>query len=261
MQTRIVGIIPARMASTRFPGKPLALIHGRPMIEHVYWRAAMCDLLSGLYVATCDEEIFDAALKFGAPAIMTASTHERCTDRVAEAAASLDADIVVNIQGDEPLLDPETLDRLCALMLKDPTIPCCNLVNPILNEEDYRDPNQIKVVCNTAGYALYMSREPLPTSRYGAKVPRWRQLGLIAFRRDFLLKFQAMPSTPLERAESVDMLRALEHGFPVLMVPTQHKSYTVDTPEDLARVEALMRSDPLLTTYAAPVRNKTLEKG
>lgn len=249
-RARIVGIIPARMGATRFPGKPLALIHGRAMIEHVYRRAAMCDLFSGLYLATCDKEIRDAATKFGAPVIMTASTHERCTDRVAEAAAALEADIVVNIQGDEPLLDPATLSQLCALMLGDAALPCCNLVTLILNEEDYRNSNQIKVVCNQAGYAMYMSREPIPSSKRGdLKVKVLRQLGLIAFRKDFLELFSRLPPTPLEQAESIDMLRALEHGYSIKVFESPKDSFGVDTPEDLRAAESKLELDPLTARY------------
>lgn len=249
-QPKIIGIIPARMAASRFPGKPLAPIYGRPMIEHVYRRAAMCDLLSGLYLATCDKEICDAAMKFGATAIMTASTHERCTDRVAEAVASLEADIVVNIQGDEPLLDPETLSQLCALMLEDTALPCCNLVTPILNEEDYRNPNQIKVVSNQAGYAMYMSREPIPSLKKGSlKVKILRQLGLVAFRKDFLELFSKLPPTPLEQAESIDMLRALEHGYSIKVFESPKESFGVDTPEDLRAAESKLELDPLTARY------------
>lgn len=253
---RCVGIIPARMASSRFPGKPLARILGLTMLEHVYKRARLCQTLDEVLIATCDDEIRAAAQAFGAPAVMTSARHERAAERVAEAAANIDAEVVVLVQGDEPMVQPEMLEELIAPLRANPKLCCTNLMLAI-EEADAHDPDQVKVVCNTAGYALYMSREPLPTFRYGVRVPRWRQLGLIAFRRDFLRTFEALPSTPLERAESIDMLRVLEHGFPVLMVPTRHKSYAVDTPADIPRVEAMMRCDPLVTTYAGPIRDKT----
>lgn len=249
-ETKFVGIIPVRMASTRFPGKPLALVHGRPIIEHVYRRAAMSEFLGEIYLATCDREIFDAACKFNARTIMTASTHDRCTDRVAEAAVSLDADIVVNIQGDEPLLDPRALDELCSAMAKDSTITCCNLVNEIYSEADFRSPNQVKVVCNEAGYAMYMSRQPIPTLKsWNSKVKIFRQLGIVAFRKDYLERFSQLRPTPLEQSESIDMLRPLEHGHPVKVVEVKSEFFGVDTPEDLEVVARKMKSDQLMQYY------------
>ena len=246
----VVGIIPVRMAASRFPGKPLALIHGRPMVEHVFRRAWMSKTMNEVVVATCDEAIRQAVEYFGGAVIMTADTHVRATDRIAEAARKLEADVVVNIQGDEPMLHPEMLDLLCAPLLEDPTLPCSNLMMPIDDETDFHDPNQVKVVCNQRQEALYMSREPIPTTRYlGFDVQKWKQLGLIAFTKDFLLTFAQLPPTPLEQAESVDMMRAIEHGYRVKMVASPHVTYAVDTPEDLARVEEMMAYDELLTQY------------
>jgi len=244
-----VGVITSRMGSTRFPGKPLARILGRPMIEHIYRRSAMAARYDTILVATCDEEIRAAATAFGAPVAMTSGRHERAAERAAEAVADRKEDLAVLIQGDEPMVRPDMLDDLVAPLLADPALLCTNLMLPI-GDDDARDPDQVKVVCDARGDALYMSREPLPTFRYKAAGPRWRQLGLIAFRREFLVRLMALPSTPLERAESVDMLRALEHGFPVRMVPTRHLTYAVDAPGDIARVEALMKDDPLLARYA-----------
>jgi len=244
-----VGVITSRMGSTRFPGKPLARILGRPMIEHIYRRSSMAARYDTVLVATCDEEIRAAATAFGAPVAMTSGRHERAAERAAEAVADRKEDLAVLIQGDEPMVRPDMLDDLVAPLLADPALLCTNLMLPI-GDDDARDPDQVKVVCDARGDALYMSREPLPTFRYKAAGPRWRQLGLIAFRREFLVRLMALPSTPLERAESVDMLRALEHGFPVRMVPTRHLTYAVDAPGDIARVEALMKDDPLLARYA-----------
>jgi 3-deoxy-manno-octulosonate cytidylyltransferase (CMP-KDO synthetase) len=244
----VVGVITARMASTRFPGKPLTPILGRPMIEHIYRRSCMARGYDTVLIATCDPAIREAAEKFGAPVVMTSDRHERAAERAAEAAASRREDIAVLIQGDEPMVRPDMLEDLVAPLLADPTLLSTNLMLPI-GDDDARDPDQVKVVCDARGDALYMSREPLPTFRYKAAGPRWRQLGLIAFRREFLVRLMAMPSTPLERAESVDMLRALEHGFPVRMVPTSHVTYAVDAPGDVARVESLMQADPLLARY------------
>jgi 3-deoxy-manno-octulosonate cytidylyltransferase (CMP-KDO synthetase) len=249
----VVGVITARMGSSRFPGKPIAPILGRPMIEHIYRRSRMATRYDAVLIATCDDEIRACAEAFGAPVVMTSDRHERAAERAAEAAAGRTEDIAVLIQGDEPMVHPDMLDALVAPLLDDASLLCTNLMLAI-GDDDARDPDQVKVVCDARGDALYMSREPLPTFRYKAPPPRWRQLGLIAFRREFLVRLMAMPSTPLERAESVDMLRALEYGFPVRMVATSHVTYAVDTPGDVARVEALMKNDPLLAAYGAAGR-------
>ena len=246
---KIVGMIPARMASTRFPGKPLTRILGLTMLEHVYRRSRLCSALEDVVVTTCDEEIRAAVAAFGARVIMTSDRHERAAERVAEAAGQSDADVVVMIQGDEPMLRPEMLDELVAPLRADPAIHCTNLMLNV-DEADARNPDQVKVVCDVNGNALYMSREPLPTPHSGRASRWWRQIGLIAFRRHFLARLMALPPTPLERVESVDMLRALEHGLPVRMVPTQHTTYPVDMPGDVAKVEALMQGDPWLASYA-----------
>ncbi len=248
-----IGIIPARMAASRFPGKPLATICGRPMIEHVYRRATRAVRLDRVYIATPDPEIRAAAEGFGAPVVMTSPDHTRATDRVAEAAADLACDIVINIQGDEPLIDPEALDVLCATMCADPTLECANLINEFRRDEDFRNPNQIKVVCDRAGDVLFMSRAPIPSGSLGDG-PRFRQLGIIGFRREFLAVFAALPPTPLERAESIDVLRALEHGFTVRAVISALESFGVDTRDDLRVAEARLSSDPLAAGLFRPHR-------
>ncbi len=248
---KIIAVIPARMGSSRFPGKPLAPILGRPMIEHVYKRTAMSPVLDGVYIATCDQEIMAATQAFGGNAIMTADTHERASDRTAEAVADLDADVVVMVQGDEPMLHPDMIGEAVAPYETDPDIPCVNLTKRIDVEEDFNNPGTIKVVTNLDGNALYMSRQPIPSAAGGdfSKVTAKKQVCIIPFRRDALLKFAALAPTPLEIAESVDMMRFLEHGVPVRMVPTKFETQAVDTPEDLARVEKMMRDDPLTETY------------
>jgi 3-deoxy-manno-octulosonate cytidylyltransferase (CMP-KDO synthetase) len=248
---KIVGIIPARMAATRFPGKPLATLGGRPMIEHVYRRAERCQHLAEVWLATCDREIYDAVVKFGGRAFMTADTHVRCTDRVAEAARSVEADIVVNIQGDEPLIHPDAIGVLCEAALTEPGLPCLNLGNVIVREEDFLNTNQIKVVCDQIGNAIYMSRQPIPTTKAWGTTRVIRQLGMVAFRRDFLETFWNLSPTPLEQAESIDMLRAIEHGYPVRMVLSPHESFGVDTPADLRVAEARLARDPLHATIFA----------
>ena len=243
----IVGVIPARMAASRVPGKPLALLCGRPMLEHVYRRAACTAGFDAVYVATPDQEIVDAARQFGAPVVLTSPDHTRATDRVAEAARHFAADVVVNVQGDEPLIAPEALDLLCEAMRDDPTLACANLVNAITSDEDFRNPNQIKVVCDPAGNVLYMSRQPIPT---GGSM-RLRQLGIIALRRDLLEAFAALPPTPLEAAESIDVLRLIEHGFRVRAIMSQYESFGVDTVEDLHLAERRLMSDPCTQEWLA----------
>ena len=246
---RCVGLIPARMASSRFPGKPLARILGLSMLEHIYRRARLSALLEDVAVTTCDEAIRVEAERFGTRALMTSDRHERAMERVAEAAEGLEAEVIVLIQGDEPLLHPAMLEELLRPFHDEPGLLCTNLMVEI-GEAEARDPNQVKVAVDQAGNALYMSREPLPTLQRGGRRTRWRQVGLIAFQRAFLLRLVSLPTTPLEQAESIDMLRAIEHGFHVRMVPTRHSTHPVDTPDDVATVEALMHDDPVLELYA-----------
>ena len=253
---RIIGIIPARMESSRYPGKPLAKIHGIPMVGHCYLRSRMCALLDDVYVATCNQEVMDYIASIGGQAIMTANTHERASDRAAEAMLKAEVmtgkrtDVVVMIQGDEPMLTPEMLAQAIAPMKQDPTIQVLNLVGDIASREEHDDPNEVKVVVDMRGNALYFSREPIPSWKKGAKMlPMKKQICIIPFRRDYLLRFNSLPQTPLEIAESVDMLRVLEHGDQVRMVPTSIETYSVDTPEDLRDVEAAMESDVLMGQY------------
>jgi len=252
--TRIVAVIPARMGSSRFPGKPLASLHGRTMIEHVVRRAAMCDRLDAVYVATCDEEIRTLVEGFGA-VIMTSASHERASDRVAEAAERLEADIVVMIQGDEPMITPDMIVAAVTPMLRDTSVECVNLTRRIVSHEEYINRNTIKVVMNVQGDALYFSRSPVPAVDFASaeRSPVFKQVCVIPFRRDFLREFAHLPQTSLERAESIDMLRAVEHGFRVRLVETEVDTHAVDTPDDLRLVETLMKDDPLLLRYGEPV--------
>ena len=253
-QERVVAVIPARMGSSRFPGKPLASILGLPMIEHVRRRVEMCQNLDGVYVATCDQEIFDATERFGGKAVMTSDVHQRASDRVAEVAETMEADIFVLVQGDEPMTLPEMIDRAVAPMLEDPEVMCVNLAKRITTTEEWHDPNTIKVVVDRASNALYFTREPIPSPRILGQdsIPLLKQVCIIPFRRDALLTYAKLDPTPLEQSESIDMLRFLEHGHKVRMVKAEFETYAVDTPADLARVEALMRSDPLIESYMPP---------
>lgn len=247
---KVVGVIPARMGSSRFPGKPLAKIHGRSMIEHVFRRSRMSKSLDELYVATCDEEIAEEVRKFGGEPIMTSDCHERCTDRVAEAVERSQADIVVIIQGDEPMVYPDMIDQAVDAIKDDGSVVCVNLMETIPSDEDFRDPNEVKVVVDKEGNALYFSREPIPSEKKGAKdYPRYKQVCIMPFRKDFLYLYNQLEPTPLEVIESVDMLRVLEHGYNVKMVLTERFTCSVDTPEDLQEVERLMADDELMISY------------
>jgi 3-deoxy-manno-octulosonate cytidylyltransferase (CMP-KDO synthetase) len=252
----IIAIIPARMGSSRFPGKPMAPIHKIPMIGHVYQRTRMCAQVAETYAATCDREIFDYIQSIGGKAIMTADTHERCTDRTAEAMLKIEkesgkkTDIVVMVQGDEPMVTPEMIEQSITPMLKDSSINVVNLMARMKTVEEFEDPNEVKVVVGLDGNALYFSREPIPSRKKGAaNVPMLKQVCIIPFRRDYLLKFNSMPETPLERIESVDMMRILENGEQVRMVMTDAETLSVDTPEDSERVSKLMNGDELMYQY------------
>lgn len=247
----IIAVIPARMGSSRFPGKPLAPILELSMIEHVYRRTAICNQLQAVYVATCDPEIYEVVEGFGGRAIMTSPLHERASDRVAEAVQSLGAEIIVMVQGDEPMTVPAMIEQAVAPLLEDPQVQCVNLIKRIKSEEEYLDPNTIKVVMDRQGDALYFSREPIPTRRILEleRIPLFKQVCIIPFRRDLLLTYSQLEPTPLEQAESVDMLRLLEHGYKVRLIETEFETHAVDTPEDLAKVEELMRRDPLTRQY------------
>ena len=208
---KTIAVIPARMGSSRFPGKPLSKLLGRTMLEHVYKRVALSNALNATYIATCDEEIRRAAQDFGAPVIMTADTHERASDRVAEAAAGIDAELIVMVQGDEPMTHPEMIDVAVEPFRHDPLLGCVNLVRAIDNKADFYDVNTIKVVMNQQGDALYMSRQPIPTAPASSQPDfmhafAYKQVCIIPFRRETLLDFARLPSTPLEQLESVDML-------------------------------------------------------
>jgi 3-deoxy-manno-octulosonate cytidylyltransferase (CMP-KDO synthetase) len=248
-------IIPARMGSSRFPGKPLAPILGKSMIEHVYRRCSMAAGLQGVYIATCDEEIREATEAFGGQVIMTADTHQRASERTAEAVEKLDVDIVVMVQGDEPLTHPDMIDLAVQPLLDDPEIVCSNLTSKIHSPQEFKDPSTIKVVMDSRGFALYFSREPVPTTGMqgffdDSKVPLFKQVCIIPFRKEFLLRYVEMEPTPLEIAESIDMLRLLENGYRVKMVESDFDTHAVDTPEDLRLVEQMMGTDPLLKEYA-----------
>jgi 3-deoxy-manno-octulosonate cytidylyltransferase (CMP-KDO synthetase) len=243
---KVLALIPARMGSSRFPGKPMAPILGKPMIGHVYERVAKNPLLAVTAVATCDHEIADYIQSIGGRAVMTGGHHERASDRCAEALELIENedgttyDIIVMVQGDEPMTHPDMISEAIEPMLEDVTLQIVNLLGKIESTEEFEDRNCIKVVCDLQSNALYFSREPIPTRSKIEEVPMGKQVCIIPFRREFLLEYTRLAPTPLEVAESVDMMRVLEHGMKVRMVPTKHNSSAVDTPSDLVKVEKLM---------------------
>ncbi|MCE5323857.1 3-deoxy-manno-octulosonate cytidylyltransferase [bacterium] len=233
-------IIPARMAATRFPGKPLVDICGKPMIAWVYQRASQAESVDRVIVATCDKEIIDAVEAFGGEVVMTSDKHRSGTDRLAEVAENIDSQLIVNVQGDEPLIDPKSIDLAIEPFDKEPDLNMSSLMVPI-DSESAKDPNLVKVVVTADNYAMYFSRSPIPYERkplVGRSV--YGHVGLYAYTRQFLLKFAAMEPTPLEMAESLEQLRVLEHGYKIKMVEIADRPMGVDTQEDLERVCAAL---------------------
>ncbi len=243
----IIAVIPARFGSTRFPGKSLALIRDKPMIQWVYERTKTSRLLSRVIVATDDRRILDAVVSFGGEAIMTSPAHQTGTDRIAEVARSLSCDIVVNVQGDEPLIHPDMIDAAVRPLIDDPSIPLGTLCRRIERREEAFDPNVVKVVFDRKGFALYFSRAPIPWDRDARagidslstmqlSGPVYKHIGLYVYRREFLLAYAELPQTPLEAAEKLEQLRVLETGHRIMTVVTEHESFGVDIPDDLSKI-------------------------
>lgn len=247
LQPKVLAIIPARYHSNRFAGKPLALILGKPMIQHVYERAASVPLLSRVVVATDDERIVACVKSFGGEVVMTRSDHSSGSDRLAEAATILEIpeqDVVVNIQGDQPLFPPEVVAQVATPLLDDPALPMSTLIYKIIRPEEISDSNHVKTVFDINGMALYFSRSPIPFQRNPEEeaVPTYyKHLGFYAYRKGFLLTYVSLPEGEWERFEKLEQLRALEYGYKIKVVLTEHDSIEVDTPRDLERVEAEMR--------------------
>jgi 3-deoxy-manno-octulosonate cytidylyltransferase (CMP-KDO synthetase) len=260
-------IIPARYASTRFPGKPLALLKGMPVIQHVYQQAQNSRLADDVVVATDSQMIFEKILSFGGKAVMTRGDHASGTDRIAEVANSMDYDIIVNVQGDEPLIKPEMIDDVISI-LDDPRASMGTLVVRIKDQREIFDPNVVKVVFNRDGFAFYFSRAPIPYHReqFSAKVQKcgnaeardvltfelpdfsasellmFKHIGIYSYRRDVLARLSELPGSHLENIEKLEQLRALEHGFAIKIKETVHETFGVDTPEDLERIEKCLNS-------------------
>ncbi len=248
----IVAIIPARFASTRFPGKALADLAGKPMIQHVYERTLKASLVSRAIVATDDHRIADVIHQMGGEAIMTSTAHETGTDRLAEVAQGLEADIVVNVQGDEPLINPAMIDQAIEPFLTDPALKMGTLKSRIRCLHDFLSPNVVKVVTDNSGNALYFSRSPLPFFRdkwhdlkdeafASGRLLCFKHVGLYVYKRDFLLEYAAMPQTFLELSEKLEQLRALENGIRIRVVETAFESLGIDTPEDLNKAKERMK--------------------
>ena len=243
MAMDITAIIPARYASTRLPGKPLLDIAGKPMIQHVYERAMKAELVGRVIVATDNKKIFNAVKMFGGEAVMTSRAHKSGTDRLAEAAMGLKSDIVVNVQGDEPLIEPAMIDEAIRPLMDDSSTLMGSLKAEIRDEADLNNPNVVKVVVDRNDFALYFSRYPIPYLRdepLSLLTCRFKHIGLYVYRREFLLKYAGMSQTPLEEAEKLEQLRALENGYRVKVPTTRHQSIGVDTEEDLERVRRIL---------------------
>jgi 3-deoxy-manno-octulosonate cytidylyltransferase (CMP-KDO synthetase) len=235
-----IAIIPARYQSSRLPGKALADIAGRPMIEHVYRRASAARSIQSVIVATDDERIHRAVLAFGGQSRMTSPSHQSGTDRIAEIAASLEYDVIVNVQGDEPLIEPDMIDEAVAPFAADASLMMSTLRRRIEDDAERENPNITKVVVDRDDIALYFSRAPIPYVRPGSPAaPAWRHIGLYAYRRECLLRLAALPPTAMERSEMLEQLRALDHGIRIKTLETHFESIGVDTPEDLERVRTL----------------------
>ena len=255
MRPKTLAIIPARMAATRFPNKPLKKILDIPMIGHIIIRAQMSENLDEIYVATCDKEIFDYSIKMGCKSVMTSDKHTNCLDRSAEALSIIENelqikfDIVAVIQGDEPFIVPEIIKQAVDSLNEDDDLAIVNIMRKIDSIEDLNNEDIVKVVVNQMNNALYMSREPIPTLKKGNKGPWMKQTGLLFFRRDKLVKFSELQKTPLEISEAVDMNRMLEHGEVIRMLETTLPCLSVDSPEDLLKVEKIMIDDQKYQNY------------
>ena len=240
----VLVVIPARYASVRFPGKPLARLQGKPVIQHVYEQAARAGVEA--VVATDDPRIAQAVEGFGGSAVMTSAAARSGTERVAEVARARRAPVIINIQGDEPLVRPDMIQPLATFLERHPAVPMASLMTRLERPEDLASPNVVKVVVDQDGYALYFSRAPIPFERTDGAGARargpaaWKHLGIYGYQRHFLLRFPQLAPTPLEQREQLEQLRALEHGYKIKMLETAHDTVGVDTPEDLERVERML---------------------
>ncbi len=243
---KIICIIPARYKSSRFEGKPLADIYGKPMIQHVYERVLKSDTVSYTAVATDDERIFAAVKKFGGNVVMTSNRHRSGTDRIAEAISTLDniedSDIIVNIQGDQPIFEPLQIDEVAGPLLEDPSVDMSTLIYRIQREEEIDHPNAVKVVFDRNNFAIYFSRATIPYVREsGSDVKYYKHHGIYAYRKAFLMTFTSLEEGYLEKFEALEQLRAMEHGYKIKVVETLYDSVEVDTPEEMERIRKIVK--------------------
>jgi len=239
---KVTVVIPARYGSTRFPGKPLVDISGKPMIQHVFERASQASLVDDVFVATDDQRIEEAVRLFHGKAMLTRSDLNTGTDRVAEVARNLSSDIFINVQGDEPFISPRLIDQIASSLISDPKIKIASAGISLKTKESFLDPNVVKVLTDRDSFAIYFSRYPIPFLKQGWKedgIPAKKHLGIYGFRREALLQFAQWEPTPLECQEGLEQLRALEHGVKIKIVPTEEESIAIDTPEDLAKIFSL----------------------
>lgn len=237
---KVLGVIPARYQSTRLPGKPLAMIGDKPMIQWVYEAASKATLLQEVLVATDDERILRAVQGFGGQVELTAADHPTGTDRLAEVARRHENELIINIQGDEPLIQGEVINSVIRPLLDDPSLPMTTAKTLLTDPTQIKEPSVVKVICNESGEALYFSRSPIPYPRHQAQAVYWKHIGLYGYRRDFLLHYIQLPQTSLELAESLEQLRVLSHGYRIKVVEVADDSVGVDTVEDLERVRQVL---------------------
>jgi len=241
----VIAVIPARYQSTRFPGKMVAPLGGKPLVQHTYERALQAKRVGDVCVATDDDRVVEALAPYGTQVVMTRDDHPSGTDRIAEVAERSQAQIVVNVQGDEPLIDPNTIDEVVDALIADSESVMATAARALVDPTAINDPNVVKVVMGPSGRALYFSRSPIPYERDAASGPEagvryWHHIGLYAYRRDFLLEYAQMPPSPLEKIEMLEQLRALENGYAIQVVETQYESIGVDTPDDLEEVRTII---------------------
>lgn len=237
----IIAVIPARFLSSRFPGKPLVNICGKPMIQWVYERVNSVEEISEVYVATDDKRIFETVMQFGGKAVMTGDC--ACgTDRVYQACADIEADIIINVQGDEPLIKPEMIKNLIDAF-KDSTVHMATLKKKIVNDEERENPNVVKVITDKQGDAIYFSRFPVPYNREHKEIELYKHIGIYGYKKSFLEKFVSLSQGELEKTECLEQLRAIEHGYKIRVKETLHHSIGVDQPSDIARVEEQMKRE------------------
>ncbi len=253
---KIIGIIPARMASSRFPGKPMKKIHGIPMVEHCYIRSKMSKILSDLYVATPDKIIFDHIIKIGGKAIMTSHKHVMCNERVVEAVKKLEKkfklkyDIVANIQGDLPMIYPDMINSLIKPIVNQKDVACTTMVDNVLNEKEFNDPNRVKVIVKKNNDAILLTREPVPSSKkYKGSFKKFKHVAIRAYNREVFEKIAKLKITPIEKIEGIDDLRLIENNIDLRIVFTNRITDTVDNKKDLNHVTKLMKNDKLMAKY------------